>query len=407
MEWIKRKKKIKNKKELGKQELEMITINTGGQYMYSGVLYDSDIVKSCIRAKVRAMGKIEAKHIRRNKKTIEMNPDAYITNLLNNPNPFMSGKQYREKMITQLELNGNAFARIYRDKNGIPIGRMPITCNSVRALYDTNEIRLEFYMQNGKRITLPYRDVIHYRHDYNSDDLFGDSPAPALKQLMEVVNTVDAGIISAVKNGQLIRFLLKFLIPMNQEKMKGEVKKFKETFMTAGDDTYGIAAVDSTAEIKDLNTKDYIPNGIVFTQAQKRIINLFGTNEKIISSDFSEDDWNSYYEATVEPDVIEMATEDTRKLFSSKDALTNKIVYEASNLSCASFKTRIELQAMVDRGALTPNEWREIFNRTPLSGGDKPIRRLDTEVVNIASKLLDKGADVNKIMNLLEMEMAK
>ena len=34
--------------------------------------------------------------------------------------------------------------------------------------------------------------------------------------------------------------------------------------------------------------------------------------------------------------------------------------------------------AMVDRGALTPNEWRQMFNLAPVEGGDKPIRRLDT-----------------------------
>jgi len=36
---------------------------------------------------------------------------------------------------------------------------------------------------------------------------------------------------------------------------------------------------------------------------------------------------------------------------------------------------------MVDRGALTPNEWRQILNLSAIEGGNKPIRRLDTEVV--------------------------
>ena len=36
---------------------------------------------------------------------------------------------------------------------------------------------------------------------------------------------------------------------------------------------------------------------------------------------------------------------------------------------------------MVDRGALTPNEWRETMSLAPIEGGDKPIRRLDTAPV--------------------------
>ena len=44
-------------------------------------------------------------------------------------------------------------------------------------------------------------------------------------------------------------------------------------------------------------------------------------------------------------------------------------------------QTKLSLQAMVDRGALTPDEWRATFGMGPIEGGDKPIRRLDTAPV--------------------------
>ena len=44
----------------------------------------------------------------------------------------------------------------------------------------------------------------------------------------------------------------------------------------------------------------------------------------------------------------------------------------------ANTKTKLEFVAMVDRGAMTPNEWRYLFNMTPVEGGDTPIMRLDT-----------------------------
>ena len=46
---------------------------------------------------------------------------------------------------------------------------------------------------------------------------------------------------------------------------------------------------------------------------------------------------------------------------------------------------RVDLEhllQLVDRGALTPNEWRRAFNLAPVDGGDKPIRRLDTQPVD-------------------------
>ena len=41
---------------------------------------------------------------------------------------------------------------------------------------------------------------------------------------------------------------------------------------------------------------------------------------------------------------------------------------------------------MVDRGAMTPNEWRKILNLGPVENGDKLIRRLDTAEVNSDEK---------------------
>ena len=57
----------------------------------------------------------------------------------------------------------------------------------------------------------------------------------------------------------------------------------------------------------------------------------------------------------------------------------NKIVFEANAWDCTTTKTKLSLVSMVDRGALTPNEWRATFNLAPVDGGDTPIRRLDTQ----------------------------
>jgi len=54
-------------------------------------------------------------------------------------------------------------------------------------------------------------------------------------------------------------------------------------------------------------------------------------------------------------------------------------------MHCADVRemqTKLGLVQMVDRGALTPNEWRRILNLPPIEGGDRPIRRLDTDVVD-------------------------
>ena len=74
-----------------------------------------------------------------------------------------------------------------------------------------------------------------------------------------------------------------------------------------------------------------------------------------------------------------MSDEFTRKLFTPRERQAgHRITFGANSLQYASMTTKLNLLQMVDRGALTPNEWREILNMPPIEGGDTPVRRLDT-----------------------------
>ena len=144
-----------------------------------------------------------------------------------------------------------------------------------------------------------------------------------------------------------------------------------------------MAAVDSKADAQQIAPNDYVPNAAHTDRTVSRLYAAFNTNDKIVTSSYSENDWIAYYESQVEPDVIQFATQLMFKLFSRrKRSCGNRIVLESANLSTASMQTKLQLREMVDRGAMTPNEWRAIMNYAPIPGGDKPIRRLDTAEVS-------------------------
>ena len=106
--------------------LQMITTEGGYFYTWNGKLYESDIVRACIRPKVRAISKLIGKHIRDDPKgALKVNPDANIRFLLSEPNPYMTASQMQEKIANQLCLNNNAFILIVRDENGKPIQLYP------------------------------------------------------------------------------------------------------------------------------------------------------------------------------------------------------------------------------------------------------------------------------------------
>lgn len=104
------------------------------------------------------------------------------------------------------------FAYINRNENGYPIEIYPITATNVEAVQNNQgELFLRFILKrNGRTVTFRYSDVIHLRKDFNDNEIFGDSPAKALMPLMEIVNTADQGIVKAIKNSNIIKWLLKF-----------------------------------------------------------------------------------------------------------------------------------------------------------------------------------------------------
>ena len=365
-------------------KFELITERGNGFYSWHGELYKSDIVRSAIRPTARAIGKLVAKHVREGPDGIKINPEPYMRFLLEEPNPFMSGQMLQEKLVTQLLLNNNAFALIVRDQFGYPSQIYPIPCVSVEAVYDkSGELYLKFALRNGKMMQFPYRDVIHLRQDFHQNDIFGDSPAEAITSLMEIINTTDQGIVKAIRNSNVIKWLLKFKQVLRPEDVKKNVDEFVRNYLSIDSESGGAAAADARYDIEQVKPQSYVPDEKQMNKTLQRVFSFFNTNENIVQSKFTEDEWVSYYEATIEPIAIQMSYEFTRKLFSRKErSFGNKIIFEASNLQYASMQTKLSLVQMVDRGAMTPNEWRQILNMGPIEGGDVPIRRLDTATVS-------------------------
>ena len=375
---------------------ELITEHGNGFYAWNGSLYQSDIVRGCIRPLYKAAGKLLAKHVRQTERGLQINPDVYMKMLLAEPNPFMTGQQLQEKLAIQLALNNNAFAAIIRDENGYSMQIYPVPAMGVEALYDQQgQLYLKFTLRTGKTVTFAYADVVHLRQDYNDNDVFGSPPGKALASLMEIVTTTDQGIVKAIKNSAVIRWLLRFKQTLRPEDIKQQTKAFVESYLSVdSEDSVGAAGVDAKADVEQVEPKDYVPNAAQMDRTTKRIYNFFGTNEAIIQSKFTEDEWNAYYEAVIEPIAIQMSNEFTRKLFSRRErGFGNRIIFESNTLQYASMKTKLELRQMVDRGAMTPNEWRLVLNLGPIEGGDKPIRRLDTAEVSGDEKVTGGDED--------------
>lgn len=372
-----------------------LVVEAGNGFVsWNGSIYKSDILRAAVRPKAQAIGKAVAKHIRRDsEKILKVNPDANIRMLLKEPNPIMTGQMLQEKLAFHYDLNSNAFALIQRDAMGLPVGIYPLNPASFEAVTDSNGVLyIRFYLKNGKNYTFPYSDLIHIRKDFNENEIFGEPLGPAIMPLLEIVTTQDQGIVKAIKNSNVIRWLLKFNQTLRQEDIEKNTKEFVKAFLSSDSESVGAAGVDSKADAVQVNPTSYVPNENQMDRTKQRIYSLLNTNEKIVTSTYNENEWISYYESQVEPVVMQLSDQYSLRLFSrNQRAHGNEIVFESSSLTFASMTTKLGLVNLVDRRLLTVNEFRGFWNLPPVDGGDVFILRKDTGTVGG-----DGGQDVTE-----------
>ena len=338
--------------------------------MFGGDIYQSDDVRACVRAL--------SEH------TSKANPrctDSRIERLLSvNPNQYMNGKDMLAKLRNVLEIKNTAFLYIERDSLNRVIGFYPVPYASAQAVEYNNGLFIQFLFTGTatNQLTLPWEDLAVLRKDYLNSDIFGESNGPLLNSL-NIINTLDEGAANAVKSTANLRGILKSTKAMlSPDDVRKQKDQFVKDYMNL-DNSGGIASLDATQEFKEINMKPSTATAEEKKAYTDRVYKYFGVNENILSSKYTESEYDAFYESRIEPFLVALSLELTRKIFSDREqSFNNKVWYESNRLQYASARTKIAMVSLVDRGLMTPNEYRELFNMAPYEGGDEFILRLDT-----------------------------
>jgi hypothetical protein len=161
-----------------------------------------------------------------------------------------------------------------------------------------------------------------------------------------------------------------------------QIEEFVKNYMSIANQG-GAAASDPRYDLEQVKDNNFVPNAAQMKESIQRLYSYFGVNDAIVQNKYDEDQWNAFYESEIEPIAIALSDAFTKAFFNRRErGFGNKIIFEANSLQYASMTTKLGLVQMVDRGSMTPNEWRNVMNMGPIEGGGKPIRRLDTAQVN-------------------------
>lgn len=108
--------------------------------------------------------------------------------LLRKPNPFMTMLNFLKFVVVNMALKGNAFALIERNRNGDPIGLVPLACDAVTI--DTDDDLLYWVQpKNGDRFPVSPENMLHFKI-FSLDGIVGLSP---LEYQAETMGLAKAG----------------------------------------------------------------------------------------------------------------------------------------------------------------------------------------------------------------------
>lgn len=370
LDWFKTKviKKEGTWKELGTYNAQFTNFGTD--------LYNSDLVRACIRPLANHTSKANC-----------VCTDKRIEKLLNGrPNMYMNAKDFLSKVRTRLELTNTVFIYIMRDDKGAAVGFYPVPYSTFTVLEYNSKMYVQFGFATGTTLVCAWDDLAVLRKDYNKSDIAGDDNRAILPTL-ELINTTNQGVANAVKATANLRGILKSTKAMlAPDDVKNQKEQFVRDYLSLENEG-GIASLDATQEFTPISMNPTVTGFETMKEFRENVYRYFGVNDSIIMSDFTEAQMEAFYDANIEPFLVALSIELTTKVFTERErGYGNQIVYESNRIQYASTQTKLAMVALVDRGALTPNEWRLIFNLAPVEGGDKPIRRLDTAEVDETEK---------------------
>lgn len=355
---------------------------------YGGDAYSNDIFREAVDAIARNAGKLKGSHVISYADHDRIDGDCKINRLLQvRPNRYMSAYDLLYKLTTRLFLYNNAFAYLDRDERGNLRAIYPITATHVNILSDAaGSLFCGFLLRSGKEVVLPYEDVIHLRRFFNESEILGEDNS-AISPGIELAQTQNDGVTSAIRAGASIRGILSFTQIMSPSKLKEEKDAFVKDYLELGNDG-GVIATDQKMTYTPIESKPVILDADQAREVKTKIYNYLGLTESIVNSSYTEDEYAAFYESTLEPIAIALSQEFTAKVFSDRArSFGNSIIFESGRLQFTSNRTKVDLIAqLAPYGLLTINQALEILNLPSVEDGDKRLQALNMIDQSIATE---------------------
>ena len=352
------------------QTFKMLNGYTPRFTTWGGEIYESELIRSAINARATHISKLKVE-------TQGAARPALQTKLSHGPNQFQTWSQFMYLLSTRLDVFNTAFICPVYDQYGEPSGiyaPLPNRCEVV-AYNNVPYLRYEFSDGNKAAIEFDYCGVMT-KYQYKSD-FFGESNH-ALFPTMDLIHIQNQGIEEGVKSAATYRFMAQLSNFSKAEDLKKERQRFTEENFSKDAQGGGLLLFPNTySNIKQVDVKPWVVDADQMKIIRESVFEYFGVNEDILTGQAYGDKWTAFYESMIEPFAIQFSEVMTRMLFTLREqSQGNRVMATANRLQYLSNTEKLNVSSqMLDRGIMSINDVREIWNLPPVDGGDVRIIR--------------------------------
>ena len=328
---------------------------------FQGEIYESELIRASIDAHGRHSSKLKISSTGSAKPTLKAR--AALA-----PNPWQTWPKFLYQGSTILYAKNTLFIVPVFDKYGEIGGFQNILPHKWELLDVSGEAWLRFYLDKGKRAACELRHVgIVTRFQYGSQ-LFGESNT-ALKQTLDLQEIQRQGVEEAVKNGASYRFWARSNNWSKDSDLKKERERFDEYNFRRDNGGGGLLIFPNTLDdIHQAEAKPYTVDADQQKIIKENVFDYFGTNEEILQNSATGDKWAAFYEGGPEWFALNLAEALTMMSFTERERQAGNAFHFSSNrLQYMTTQEKLNyITQMGDRGLITRNEGREVFNLPPL-----------------------------------------
>lgn len=332
---------------------------------WNGKIYESEIVRAAIDARARHISKLKVEI------TGSAQPQLQ-TKLRTGPNQWQTWSQFLYRLSTILDVHNTAFVVPVFDKSMVITGYFPVLPESAEVVEYKGIEWLRYKFSHGETAAVELRKcAVLTKHQYR-EDFFGENNK-ALNETMKLMHIQNEGIEEAIKNSASYRFIAQVNNFTKTEDLAKERKRFSEENLTKDAEAGGILLFPNTySNIKQVDAKPYTVDAEQMKLILANVENYFGVNEKILRNEAEGDQLDAFFNGAIEPFAIQFSESMTRAIFSERERANGSyLMANANRLQFMSISAKTSLaQLMLDRGVMSINEARALFNYGPVDGGE-------------------------------------